>query len=96
VPNHSYDVEAYNAALRSELNKMWGIGIALLILLIAMVAYSIVMIKEDKTKKFPYVQLAAIVALSVFLLTGFCSSVISYYKDISEEAYIYNMKVRQL
>lgn len=88
MPNHPYDVEAYNAALQSELNKMWGIGIALLIVLIAMVVYSIVLIKEDKTKKFPYIQLIGVVVISVLLTISFSSSIISYSKDISEEAYI--------
>ncbi len=88
MPNHPYDVEVYNAALQSELNKMWGIGIALLIVLIAMVVYSIALIKEDKTKKFLYVQFIGLVVLSVFLITSFCSTILSYSKDISEEAYI--------
>ena len=44
MPNHSYDVETYNATLQSEVNKLWGIGILLLIVLIAMVIYSIVLI----------------------------------------------------
>ena len=88
MSNHSYDVEIYNAALQSEINKLWVIGIVLLIVLIAMVVYSIVLIKEDKTKKIPYVQLIGVVVISVFLMTSFGSSIISYSKDISEEAYI--------
>ena len=44
MSDHSYDVETYNAALQSEVNKLWGIGIVLLIVLIAMVVYSIVLI----------------------------------------------------
>ncbi len=88
MPNHPYDVETYNAALQSEVNKSWGIGIALLIVLIAMVVYSIALIKEDKTKKFLYVQFIGLVVLSVFLITSFCSTILRYSKDISEEAYI--------
>ena len=88
MSNHSYDVGTYNAALQSELKKLYGIGIVLLIVLIAIVVYSIVLIKEDKTKKFPYVQLIGVIVISVFLITSFTSSIISYSKDISEEAYI--------
>ena len=88
MSDHSYDVETYNAALQSDVNKLCGIGIVLLIVLIAMVVYSIVLIKGDKTKIFPYVQLIGVVVISVFLITSFSSSIISYSKDISEEAYI--------
>ena len=88
MSNHSYNIETYNATLQSEVNKLWGIGIVLLIVLITMIVYSIVLIKEDKTKKIPYIQLIGVVVISVFLTISFSSSIISYSKDISEEAYI--------
>lgn len=88
MSNHSYNVEAYNASLQAEVNKLWGIGIVLLIVLIAMIVYSIVLIKEDKTKKFPYIQLIGVVVISIFLTISFGSSIVSYSKDISEEAYV--------
>ena len=88
MPNHLYDVEKYNSILQSEVNKLWGIGILGLIVLVAMVVYSIFLIREDKTKKFPYVQLVAVVVISVFLITSFGLSVSSYSKDLTEEAYI--------
>lgn len=88
MSNPSYNVETYNATLQSEVNKLWGIGIVLLIALIAMIVYSIVLVKEDKTKKFPYIQLIGVIVISVFLTISFSSSIISYSKDISEEAYI--------
>lgn len=88
MSNHSYDVETYNATLQSEINKLCGIGILLLIVLIVMVVYSIALIKEDTAKKFPYVQLIGVVVISVFLITSFVYSVILHSKDIAEEAYI--------
>ena len=88
MSNHSYNVEAYNASLQAEVNKLWGIGIVLLIVLIAMIVYSIILIKEDKTKKFPYIQLIGVVVISIFLTISFGSSIVSYSKDISEEAYV--------
>lgn len=88
MQNHSYDVETYNSTLQSEINKLWLIGILLLIVLIAMVVYSIILIREDKTKKFPYVQLIGVVVISAFLITSFGLTLISYSKDITEEAYI--------
>ena len=88
MSNHSYNVEAYNASLQAEVNKLWGIGIVLLIVLIAMIVYSIVLIKEDRTKKFSYIQLIGVVVVSIFLTISFGSSIVSYSKDISEEAYV--------
>ena len=88
MSNHSYDVETYNTALQSEVNKLWGIGILLVIILVAMVVYSVVLIKEDRTKKFPYVQLIGVVVISAFLITSFSYSIILHSKDIAEEAYI--------
>ena len=88
MSNHSYNVEAYNASLQAEVNKLWGIGIVLLIVLIAMIVYSIVLIKEDRTKKFPHIQLIGVVVISVFLTISFGSSIVSYSEDISEEAYV--------
>lgn len=88
MSNHSYDVEIYNTILQNELNKLWGIGILLLIVLITIVVYSIVLIREDKTKKYPYVQLVSTIVVSVFLVASFCSSIAAYSKDISDEAYI--------
>lgn len=88
MPERSYDVGSYNLTLRSEVNELWCIGILLLIVLIAMIVYSAVLIREDMKKKFPYIQLIAVVVISVFLITSFGSSIISHYKDISEEAYI--------
>jgi len=88
MPNHTYNVEAYNDIMQTELNKLWGIGALLLIVLIAMVVYSIVLIKEDKKKKFPYIQLIGVVLVSVFLMVSFGSSIVSYSTDLHEEAYI--------
>ena len=88
MPNHTYNVEAYNDIMQAELNKLWGIGALLLIVLIAIVVYSIVLIREDKKKKFPYIQLIGVVLVSIFLMVSFGSSIVSYSTDLHEEAYI--------
>ncbi len=88
MENYLYNTEAYNATLRSELIKLSVIGILLLMVLIAMAVYSVVLIKEDKRKKFPYVQLIGVAVVSVFLMLSFGRSVISYSKDFADEAYI--------
>ncbi len=81
-------MDKYNSILQSELNKMLGIGIALLIVLIAIVVYSVVLIKEDRKKKFPYIQLVCVVLISIFLTVSFGYDIILYSKDINNEAYI--------
>lgn len=88
MSNHFYDVEIYNSTIQSELYKLLGIGFMLLLIFIAMIVYSISVIKEDKKKKFPYVQLICVVMISVFLSISFGATVISYSKDLTEEAYI--------
>ena len=88
MPNHTYNVEAYNDIMQAELNKLWGIGALLLIVLIAIVVYSVVLIREDKKKKFPYIQLIGVVLVSIFLMVSFGSSIVSYSTDLHEEAYI--------
>ena len=88
MPNNIYDVETYNNVMQTELSKLWGIGILLLIVLVAMVVYSIVLIREDKKKKFPYIQLIGVVLVSVFLMFSFGLSIVSYSKDLNEEAYV--------
>ena len=88
MPNRSYDIEAYNSTLQSEITKLWWIGIVLLIVLVAIVVYSVVLIKENKSKKLPYIQLIGSVVVSVFLMASFASTIVSYTKDVSEEAYV--------
>jgi len=88
MPNHTYDVEVYNNIMQAELNELWGIGALLLIVLIAMVVYSVVLIREDMKKKFSYIQLIGVVLVSVFLMISFGSSIVSYSTDLHEEAYI--------
>ena len=88
MPNHTYDVGVYNNIMQTELNKLWGIGALLLIVLIAIVVYSVVLIREDKKKKFPYIQLIGVVLVSIFLMVSFGSSIVSYSTDLHEEAYI--------
>ena len=88
MSNNPFDVESYNATMQFEVIKLFGIGILLLVVLITMVVFSIVLIKADKTKKIPYVQLVVVVVISILLITSFGASIISYSKDISKEAYI--------
>ena len=88
MPNHTYDVEVYNNIMQAELNELLVIGALLLIVLIALVVYSVVLIREDKKKKFPYIQLIGVVMVSVFLIVSFGSSIVTYSTDLHEEAYI--------
>ncbi len=88
MPYHAYDVETYNTKIKSELNTLWIIGAILLIIIVAIVVYSIVLIRDDKTKKFPYIQLICVCVIAVFLIISFSSSIFRYSKDLSDEAYV--------
>ena len=59
-----------------------------MIVLIAMVVYSVVLIREDKKKKLPYIQLICVLLVSVFLMVSFGASIVSYSTDLTRGAYI--------
>lgn len=88
MPNHFYNIENYESTLKSELTKLTIIAVILSLLFIAIIVYSIIQIKNDKAKKFPYVQIIGSIALFVFLATSLSLQIISYTKDIAEETYI--------
>lgn len=88
MPNYPYDVEKYNSMLKSEVVSLTVIGVFIAILFVFMIMYSVGMIKKDKTKKFPYIQLILVVVLSVFLLVSLVSQIGLFKKDIAEEAYV--------
>ena len=82
-----YDIEKCESALKTETLKLFIILTFLVILFIAAIAYSISEIKDNKAKKFPYIQLVAIAVIFAFLFVSLCSQISTYYKDIAEESY---------
>ncbi len=82
------NIDLYNSILKSEVTQLAIIATVLCIIFIAIIVYSIIQIKKDKTKKFPYFQLIASLAIFIFLGISLGSQIISFTKDINEEAYI--------
>lgn len=81
-------IDLYNSILKSEVTQLAIIAIVLCIIFIAIIVYSIIQIKKDKTKKFPYFQLIAMLVIFIFLGISLGSQIMSFAKDINEEAYI--------
>lgn len=88
MPNYSYDIEKYDSMLKSEVMKLSIIAIVLLVLFVVIIVYSILQIKNDRTKKSPYIQLIGAIALLVFLGISLGSQILSYTKDITEKSYM--------
>lgn len=82
------NIDLYNSILKSKVTQLAIIAIVLCIIFIAIIVYSIIQIKEDKTKKFPYFQLIAMIVIFIFLGISLGSQIMSFTKDINEEAYI--------
>jgi hypothetical protein len=85
---HSYNIENYESVLISEIIKLTIIAVILSLLFVAIIVYSIIQIKNDSTKKLPYIQLVGSIALFVLLAISLGLQIISYAKDITEETYI--------
>lgn len=88
MPNYSYDIENYESILKSEVMKLSIIAVILLILFAVIIIYSILQIKNDRTKKSPYIQLIGAIVLLVFLVISLGSQILSYTKDITEKSYM--------
>lgn len=88
MPNHTYNIKDYETVLKNEVSKLAIILIVLCLLFIAIIIFSVIQIKKDKTKKLPYIQLIASIALFVFLAVFLTIQIVSYVKDISEKTYL--------
>lgn len=88
MPNRPYNIDTYNSTLKSEVTTLTIIAVILSIIFIAIIVYSIIQIKNDKSKKLPYIQLIVAIAVFIFLAISLGSQIISYTNDITEEAYI--------
>ena len=88
MPTRSYNISVYDSILKSELVKLLIIAAVLVVIFVSMIIYSVVQIRNDKTRKTPYVQLIAVILVSMFLLTSLGSQIFAFGKDIVEEAYI--------
>ena len=86
--NHSYNLDLYNSTLKSEVIKLSIIAIFLFLLFVGMFLYSFVQIKNERTKKIPYIQLLAVIVIFSFLSVSLGSQICSFTKDILDETYL--------
>ena len=82
------NVDSYTSTLKSEVTQLTIIAAVLLIMFVAIIVYSIFQIKKDRTKKLPYVQLISAIVILIFLGVSLGSQIVSFSKDINEEAYV--------
>ena len=90
--NHPYDIERYEAILKSQLTRLTIYAVLFLIMFVILLVQSISLIDSNSKKKRPYIELLSIIipfAIIVSLI-GFPlgSQIVSCKKDISEQAYI--------
>ena len=85
MQNHSYNIDLYSSALKSEVIKLYIVAIVLSILFIFVIVCSIIQIKKEKTKKIPYVQLFVAIIVFIFLLIPLSSQISSFTKDKVEQ-----------
>lgn len=88
MQNHSYNIDLYSSALKSEVIKLYIVATVLSILFIFVIVCSIIQIKKEKTKKIPYVQLLVAIIVFIFLLIPLSSQISSFTKDIVEQKYV--------
>lgn len=88
MTNNSYDITKCTSVLKSEVIKLTIIAVVLFILFISVIVLSILQIKNDKTKKLPYVQIVAALIIFGFLIISLGSQIASYSKDLAENSYV--------
>ena len=88
MPNHSYDISKCTSLIKSEVIKLTIVAIVLLILFLSIIVLSILQIKNDKTKKLPYVQIVVALIIFGFLFISLGSQIASYSKDLAENSYV--------
>ena len=88
MPNHSYDISKCTSLIKSEVIKLTIVASVLLILFLSVIVLSIIQIKNDKTKKLPYVQIVAALIIFSFLLISLGAQIAAYSKDLTENSYV--------
>ena len=74
--------------LSLELRTRYIIAIVLLILFVVVIVISAVQIKNDKSKKLPYIQIVSAFILFAFLFISLINQISSYSKDLSLNSYV--------
>lgn len=88
MPNKSYDIDQCTSSLKSEVTILTVVAVVLLILFVTVLVFSIRQIKNDKTKKLPYVQIIAALIIFIFLSVSLGTQIASYSKDLSQNSFV--------
>ena len=88
MPSHSYDISNCTSLLKSEVTKLTIVAIVLFILFVAVIVLSILQIKNNVSKKLPYVQIAVALIIFCFLSVSLETQIFSYSKDLSQDSYV--------
>ena len=86
--NRLENTEHYDAIMRSSLIQYSVLAAALVLLFIILLVQTINMIRQGRTKKWPYAQLVGYILIFTLIGNTVGSRVICHAKDISEQAYI--------
>ena len=91
MSNYSYDINECIAALKSEFTMLIIIAIVLPILFISAMIFSVSEIKDNKTKKSPYVQIVVLIALIVvfcFMFVSLGRGIASCSDDLTQRSFV--------
>ena len=91
MSNYSYDINECISALKTELTMLIIIAIVLPILFISAMIFSVSEIKDNKTKKSPYVKIIALIALIVvfcFMFVSLGRGIASCSDDLTQRSFV--------
>lgn len=91
MSNYSYDINECISALKTELTMLIIIAIVLPILFISAMIFSASEIKDNKTKKSPYVKIIALIALIVvfcFMFVSLGRGIASCSDDLTQRSFV--------
>ena len=85
--NHPYNVDSYDAMLKSEMIKLGLISIPLTIVVVILILYFAISIKKTK-KKSLLIFLVGMVVAYIFLSSSLFLQITKFGKDLKEQAYV--------
>ncbi len=91
MSNYSYDINECISALKTELTMLIIIAIVLPILFVSAMIFSVSEIKDNKTKKSPYVKIIALIALIVvfcFMFVSLGRGIASCSDDLTQRSFV--------
>lgn len=88
MSNYSYDINECISALKTELTMLIIIAIVLPILFISAMIFSASEIKDNKTKKSPYVKIIALIVVFCFMFVSLGRGIASCADDLTQRSFV--------